>query len=245
MDFSSRFGCFFAFSGTFLWGEGREKAVAGMEGDEPTFPGLRTAIGSIAVRREGKLGSPSIFLSPLPDTHNPHLPDTSASSLPLIAPYHLLPHNQDRGVSAPRLDRSRCGRRGNSVAGGFSGERGAGLDKCLSFRWRIRTVFAVSSCSVRGCGEKGANRGRGGVKFEPKKRGVRTEIGVFPVRVWGKHGAETTETRLRAIFFFSLPDTHNPHPPDTVAPSLPLTAPRHLPPKNHTSPLLKPPLSTF
>ena len=43
--------------------------------------------------------------------------------------------------------------------------------------------------------------GQGGVDFEPKKGGGRTEIGVFPVRVWGKRGAERGESWLRATFW--------------------------------------------
>ena len=39
--------------------------------------------------------------------------------------------------------------------------------------------------------------GQGGVDFEPKKGGLRTEIGVSPVRVWVKRGAERGGTRLR------------------------------------------------
>ena len=42
--------------------------------------------------------------------------------------------------------------------------------------------------------------GRGGVDFEPKKRGLRTAIGSFPVRVYLKLGAEAGESRLRGSF---------------------------------------------
>ena len=49
--------------------------------------------------------------------------------------------------------------------------------------------------------------------------GVGVKIGRDAVRTEGKRGCGR-------FLFFLLPDTHNPHPPDTVAPSLPLTAPR-------------------
>ena len=41
--------------------------------------------------------------------------------------------------------------------------------------------------------------GRGGVDFEPKNRGLRTAIEVFPVHVYPKRGAEGGGTRLRGV----------------------------------------------
>jgi len=70
------------------------------------------------------------------------------------------------------------------------------------------------------------------VDFEPQKGGVRTAIGARSVRVWGKRGAETPRSRLREVFLFPLPDTHNPHPLNALAPTLPLTIPRPLHPQN-------------
>jgi len=59
-----------------------------------------------------------------------------------------------------------------------------------------------------------------------KKGGLRTAIGVCPVRVWVKRGAETTRTRLRKVSFLS-PARHTQSPP---SPDLPTSSPPNRPP---------------